>query len=698
MLKRRILLAPIILVVSSLLLFSQNEPVIIEAESGDIGSDFSSKLDNGVTYVTITTNGTEQFPGTTNRVISYNITFSEPGNYALFARILVGSGSGDDDSFFYGSGFGTKSVTEPTDWITVNQLDQVGYIIANDVVTGGGGAPIQVWKWIKLSDYDSGDGNFTFTVSEGSLTQTFQIGAREDGLNIDKFAFGKDELYFTVNQLDNGEAGTVTPPDEEPIGTPLAEGLDQFLGCAYGPDSKDGFEGFWNQITPGNASKWGTVEYTRDIMNWSELDDAYKLAIDNNFPFKLHTMIWGSQQPEWIETLSTTEQREEIEEWFQAIADRYDTVHFVDVVNEPLHAPPDNDGDGAGNYIEALGGAGDSGWEWVLESFRLARAVFSDTTELILNDYSIINSASSTESYLEIIKLLQEENLIDAIGVQGHAFSTRGSISEMVKNIDSLATTGLPIYVTELDIDGPTDAIQLQDYQRIFPSLWEHPAVAGITLWGFRPGMWRSEQMAYIIDAYGNERPAMKWLRAYLKDEYIAISGITLSAQGGTPEIAADNGTLQILTELLPANATLDVVEWSVSDEDIAEISPSGLLTAKSNGTVTVVASAMDYNSTVEDEITITISNQVVGLNDMESESEMTFYPNPLNSNQLNIFGVEKYNSIQILDIQGRLHYEYFTSNRPEIILHLELVPGVYFIHLSDNNKYLSEYKKLIVK
>ena len=43
-------------------------------------------------------------------------------------------------------------------------------------------------------------------------------------------------------------------------------------------------------------------------------------------------------------------------------------------------------------------------------------------------------------------------------------------------NLDLLASTGLPIYVTELDIDGPTDEVQLQDYQRIFPVFWEHPA------------------------------------------------------------------------------------------------------------------------------------------------------------------------------------------------------------------------------
>src|SRR4029453_17827491 len=31
----------------------------------------------------------------------------------------------------------------------------------------------------------------------------------------------------------------------------------------------------FNQVTPGNAGKWGTVEATRNDMHWDELDTAY---------------------------------------------------------------------------------------------------------------------------------------------------------------------------------------------------------------------------------------------------------------------------------------------------------------------------------------------------------------------------------------------------------------------------------------
>ena len=58
--------------------------------------------------------------------------------------------------------------------------------------------------------------------------------------------------------------------------------------------------------------------------------------------------------------------------------------------------------------------------------------------------------------------------------------------------------------------------MQLAEYKRVFPLLWEHKAVRGITLWGHRPGMWRTAQGAALTHEQGAERPALVWLREYL--------------------------------------------------------------------------------------------------------------------------------------------------------------------------------------
>lgn len=299
----------------------------------------------------------------------------------------------------------------------------------------------------------------------------------------------------------------------------------KFVGSAFSAAQSPGFATYWNKVTPENAGKWGSVEAKRNVMDWSALDEAYAFAKANGLPIQMHVLVWGNQQPSWIERLPPQEQLVEIREWFAAVAARYPRLDFVEVVNEPLHDPPNRRGKGGGNYLEALGGDGATGWDWVINAFRMAREYFPQA-QLLINDYDITNDPQATQRYKRIIELLQAERLIDAIGVQGHAFATRADVpmATHVANLDALAATDLPIYVTELDIDGPTDAAQLQDYQRIFPVFWQHRAVRGITLWGFRPRLWRDAQGAYLVRKDGTERPALRWLQQYVRDTTVCAS------------------------------------------------------------------------------------------------------------------------------------------------------------------------------
>src|SRR5690606_17854331 len=154
------------------------------------------------------------------------------------------------------------------------------------------------------------------------------------------------------------------------------EGKPKFPGSVYSQSPKVGFANYWNQVTPENAGKWGSAEPSRDNMNWAALGSASGLAKANGFPCRHHALVWGNQAPARSENLPPAEQLEEIKEWFQAVAARYPDIDFVEVVNEALHDPPNSPGMGGGNYINALGGSGATGWDWVLESFRLARQYF----------------------------------------------------------------------------------------------------------------------------------------------------------------------------------------------------------------------------------------------------------------------------------------------------------------------------------
>lgn len=268
------------------------------------------------------------------------------------------------------------------------------------------------------------------------------------------------------------------------------------------------FGNYWNQVTPENSGKWGSVEGTRDVMDWSSLDVIYGYAKSNGFPFKQHTFVWGNQQPRWINGLSSAEQAAEVEEWIMLFAQRYPDTDWADVVNEPFHNPP--------SYKDAIGGDGATGWDWVIWSFEKARQ-YLPNTELLLNEYGVLGGDVSPQEYADLANLLYSRGLLDGIGVQAH-IGTRGVDPISVKSrLDQLAALiPVPIHISEYDVDSANDAKQLQIYQDVFPVFWEHPAVAGITGWGYIQGLtWKANSWVLHSDEV-TERPALMWLRSYL--------------------------------------------------------------------------------------------------------------------------------------------------------------------------------------
>ena len=81
---------------------AQTEPVIIEAESGNVSpSIYATGTLDGATYITIINDSPNFAPPTTAAgAVIYTVTFPAAGNYELYARFRVGPGGGSDDSFF----------------------------------------------------------------------------------------------------------------------------------------------------------------------------------------------------------------------------------------------------------------------------------------------------------------------------------------------------------------------------------------------------------------------------------------------------------------------------------------------------------------------------------------------------------------------------------------------------------------------
>jgi endo-1,4-beta-xylanase len=288
--------------------------------------------------------------------------------------------------------------------------------------------------------------------------------------------------------------------------SPLAAGQSKWLGNIIPGSVPANWDTYWNQATSENGCKWGTVQGGgATSFNWGECDVAYNHCQTKGIPFKYHTFVWGSQEPGFIGGYS--DQKGAVTNLIKNAAARY-KPQFIDVVNEALHAPS--------NIRNALGGSGSTGWDWIVTSFELARSNFG-SSKLLINDYGIVNDGGAVTRYLGIITILKGKSLLDGIGIQCHQFNVNTlAAATITSNVNSLGATGLPVYPSELDINGNSEQDQASIYQRVFPALWTNTYIKGITLWGYITGQtWKDG--TGIVDSGGRERAAMTWLKGYLE-------------------------------------------------------------------------------------------------------------------------------------------------------------------------------------
>lgn len=162
----------------------------------------------------------------------------------------------------------------------------------------------------------------------------------------------------------------------------------------------------------------------------------------------------------------------------------------------------------------------------------------------------------------------------------------------------------------------------------------------------------------------------------------IFVDSINVTGSGGVSTISTDGGSLQMLADVFPVNADDDTYTWSVIDgTGSATISATGLLTAATDGTVEVVATAND-GSGIIGILEVILSNQLsIGIDEVDF-NEVLIYPNPV-SDQLFI-DIEdgQINQIDVIDHTGRI-VKTITANHVNSINVTAIETGVYILKVS---------------
>ena len=310
----------------------------------------------------------------------------------------------------------------------------------------------------------------------------------------------------------------------------------------------------FNQTSPENDLKWESIHPREgaDGYNFGPADAYVDFGLKNHMFIVGHTLVWHGQTPNWVFAGTTPPPpappangpggrsgrgfgyngpRATREELLQRMRDHIHTVvgrykgkvKVWDVVNEAV-------ADGGPDTLR------NSLWRQIIGPNFIARA-FEYAHEadpkaiLRYNDYGLENPAKR-QKLITLIKQLQAEKVpVMAIGTQTHVSTSSPSFAEEDQELTDLDTLGLPVHITELDVNGAQagqrntgadvannaattqgglvdDADQrlAGQYANLFKAFLKHKSVKVVTLWGINDGIsWRAAGKPLLFD--GNDQP-----------------------------------------------------------------------------------------------------------------------------------------------------------------------------------------------
>jgi len=208
----------------------------------------------------------------------------------------------------------------------------------------------------------------------------------------------------------------------------------------------------FNTITPENVMKAAPINPEPGIWNFGPADAVVDFGEEHDLFIVGHTLVWHNQTPDWFfededgNPNTPEEQIERMRSHIETVAGRYaGRVQAWDVVNEVI------DNDGSYRPTTWVNGVGD-GDLMVQKAFEFAHQYAPDA-ELYYNDFNAWRP-EKRDGIVRMVRMLHEKGIqIDGIGMQGHWGLNYPKNEYIEAAIDSFATLGVKVMITELEVD-----------------------------------------------------------------------------------------------------------------------------------------------------------------------------------------------------------------------------------------------------
>lgn len=273
-------------------------------------------------------------------------------------------------------------------------------------------------------------------------------------------------------------------------------------------------------LSAENQMKWDHLRPDQDTYAFEDADAIMAFAGENGQEVRGHTLLWHSQNPEWLEEGDFTPEqlRALLKDHIDTVVGRYrGRIRQWDVANEIFHE------DGTLRTEENIWFR-ELGTGIIADAFRWTRAADPDAL-LFFNDYNVEGLNPKSDAYHALVKeLLADDVPVDGFSTQGHLSLRYGFPGDTTDNLQRFADLGLETAITELDVrmdlaDGaePTEQQLTQQadyYRRMTEAALAVEGCNSLTLWGFPdvyswvPGTFPGEGGATVLWDDYTRKPA----------------------------------------------------------------------------------------------------------------------------------------------------------------------------------------------